>query len=182
MIKKNIIIIALTCLLFLQCQKTSTDFLITSHSVGKLDRDTTVNDLETIFTTDSIVRDTSTSKLRSSTKRIEIYEKGGNHLLTLTPSSDSIPKIENVRILDSRFITEKGVGFNSTFKEIKDNYNIKNTITTMNNVVVYLKDNDMYFTISKEELPPNLRYSASSNIEAVQIPDAAKVKYFMVGW
>ncbi|WP_394747172.1 hypothetical protein [Spongiimicrobium salis] len=183
MTKKNTLILSiLISLFFIQCQKTSTDFLITADSVGKLKRDTTVSDLETIFVTDSVVRDTSTSKLRSSTKRIQIYEKGGQHLLTLTPSTDSIPKIENIRIMDSRFVTEKGIGFSSTFKEIKDNYDIKNTITTMNNVVIYLKDSDMYFTISKEELPTSLRYAASSNVEAVQIPDEAKVKYFMVGW
>ena len=182
MIKKNFPILILLSLFFIQCQKTNTDFLITPDSVGKLMRGTPVSDLETIFAADSIVRDTSTAMLRSSTKRIHIYEKGGQHLLTLTPSTDSIPKIENIRILDPRFVTEKGIGFHSTFKQIKDNYNVKNTITTMNNVVVYLKNSDMYFTISKEELPTSLRYAESSNIEAVQIPDVAKVKYFMIGW
>jgi hypothetical protein len=52
----------------------------------------------------------------------------------------------------------------------------------MNNVVILLNDSDIYFTISKEELPSSLRYASSVNIEAVQIPDDAKIKYMMVGW
>ena len=52
----------------------------------------------------------------------------------------------------------------------------------MNNVVVLLKDSDLYFTISKDQLPSSLRYASSVNIEAVQIPDEAKIKYMMVGW
>ena len=70
----------------------------------------------------------------------------------------------------------------STFKEIRENYSIKKIITSLNNVVVLLKDNDLYFTIDKKELPESLRYNANNNIEEVQIPDNAKVKYMMIGW
>lgn len=48
--------------------------------------------------------------------------------------------------------------------------------------MVLLKDNDLYFTIDKKELPESLRYNANNNIEEVQIPDNAKVKYMMIGW
>ncbi len=102
--------------------------------------------------------------------------------MTLTPNSDSIPTIENIRIEDPRFVTEQGVGLKSTFKDIKDHYTIRKVITSMNNVVILLSDSDMYFTISKEQLPSSLRYSSSVNIEAVQIPDDAKIKYMMVAW
>ncbi|MEM9144129.1 MAG: hypothetical protein AAGA86_14160, partial [Bacteroidota bacterium] len=81
-----------------------------------------------------------------------------------------------------RYTTEKGVGIQSSFKDIKDNHNIKKVITSMNNVLVLLKNSDTYFTISKEELPANLRYSSNTKVEAVQIPDKAKIKYMMVGW
>jgi hypothetical protein len=52
----------------------------------------------------------------------------------------------------------------------------------MNNVVIFLSDSDMYITIDKEELPESLRYAYAGDIEAVQIPDVAKIKYIMVGW
>jgi hypothetical protein len=52
----------------------------------------------------------------------------------------------------------------------------------MNNVVILLKDSDLYFTIDKKELPESLRYNANTKIEEVQIPDKARIKYMMVGW
>ena len=175
--------IVLMAMHFVQCLKEKdTTFLITKDSVGKLSRTSIVGDLDTIYALDSIVRDTTTMSKLGSYAKIKIYERGGKHLLTLNPSSDSIPKIENIRVYDPRFVTDKGVGLNSTFKDIKDHYTIRKIITSMNNLVIFLKENDMYFTIDKEELPSNLRYATSTNIEAVQIPDTAKIKYLMIGW
>ncbi|MGB5822119.1 MAG: hypothetical protein WBG90_21735 [Saonia sp.] len=183
MTKSYSLSLVLTALLFIQCQtEKDISFLITADSVGKLTRTSTTDDLETIYTTDSIVKDTTKTKLGSSVRKVKIYENGGKHLLTLTPSTDSIPTIENIRIYDPRFVTEKGVGLNSTFKDIKSNYDIRKIITSLNNVVIFLKENDVYFTIDKKELPSSLRYASSTNIEAVQIPDAAKIKYLMIGW
>ena len=102
--------------------------------------------------------------------------------MTLTPNSDSIPTVQNIRIEDPRFATKAGVGLRSTFKDIKEHYTIKKVITSMNNVVILLSNSDIYFTISKEQLPSSLRYASSVNIEAVQIPDDAKIKYMMVAW
>jgi hypothetical protein len=180
--RKSITILFLT-LVALGCKKeTDTTFLITNNSIGDLYRISLARDLELIYANDSIVRDSTINNLSNNTKKVRIFEKGGKHLLTLTPSSDSIPTIENIKIEDPRFMTDKGVGLNSTFKDIKDNYAIRKVITSMNNVVILLKDNDMYFTIDKKELPSSLRYASSINIEPVQIPDAAKIKYFMIGW
>lgn len=163
-------------------EEKDTTFLITKDAIGKLDRISLARDIEVIYANDSIVKDSSIVNTSNNSKKFKIFEKGGKHLLTLTPSSDSIPTIENIRVEDKRFITEKGVGLASTFKDIKDNYSIRKIITSMNNVVILLKDSDAYFTISKEELPSSLRYASSVNIEAVQIPDDAKIKYMMVAW
>ena len=184
-LKKTVPLVALVASTFiiLNCSKEKdTTFLITKDAVGKLKRSDLAKDITTIYATDSIVGDTSLLKIGNTSKKIKIYERGGKHLLTLTPSEDSLPKIENLRIYDPRFISEKGVGLNSTFKDIKDNYGIKKVVTSRNNVVIFIKDSGMYFTISKEELPASLRYASSVNIEAVQIPDKAKIKYLMVGW
>ncbi|WP_411031189.1 hypothetical protein [Spongiimicrobium sp. 3-5] len=165
-----------------QCQEKDTTFLVTKDRVGKLERSSVLKDLDAIYALDSIVKDTTKIRLGSSTKKVRIYEKGGKHLLTLTPSTDSLPVIENIRVYDQRFVTDKGVGLNSTFKDIKDNYSVRKVVTSLNNVVIFLKENDMYFTIDKQELPASLRYASSTNIEAVQIPDAARIKYLMIGW
>ena len=181
MIRKSIFAVALSSLLFIQCN-TNTDFVIAKDQVGKLMKSNTIDEIDTVFANDSIVRDTTITRIGAAVKKINIYEKGGKQLLTLTPNTDSIPKIEIIRIYDPRYVTEKGVGLNSTFKDIEDKHSIKKIITALNNVVIFLKDSDAYFTIAKTELPSNLQYGNNTDIEAVQIPDNAKIKYMMVGW
>ena len=162
------------------CKEKDTTFLISKDKVGKLDKISLVRDLELIYEGDSLVKDTLSS-IKSWQRKIKVFEKGGKHLLTLTPTSDSIPTIENISIEDPRFETEGGIGLKSTFKDILNQYEIKKIVTTLNSVVIFPKGSPMYFTIDKSELPSNLRYT-TSNIDAVQIPDEAKLKYLMIGW
>jgi len=169
-------------LLAIQCKKEKDPiFSITEEQVGKLKKESLIRDLELIYTEDSIVTDTVKGNFGRGASTIKIFEKGGKHLLTLTPNTDSIATIENVQIKDPRFTTNNGIGIRSTFKEIKEKYSIHKVITSLNNVLILIKDSDVYFTIDKKELPENLRYN-NTNIEAVQIPDAAKIKYMMIGW
>jgi len=167
--KKICALVLCTVLVFLgACEKEKeTRFLITNDSVGKLMRVHLTQELDSIFAQDSIVgvdgfqmnaakkknidplgiaKDTAKTKPWAASKKIQIYEKGGKHLLTLTQNTEVLPKIQNIRIMDPRFVTDKGIGLASTFKEINDNYTIKRIITTMNNVVIYIKENDLYFT------------------------------------
>ncbi|RRQ49260.1 hypothetical protein DZC72_01150 [Maribacter algicola] len=177
------IIILFSLIIIAQCQKEDDNtFKITTDHVGKLNKSSLARDLDLIYENDSVVRDTIQSNFGNGSSKIKIYEKGGALLLTLTPNMDSIPTIQNVLINDKRFKTDTGINIESTFKDIQEKYEIKKIITSINNVIILLKDSDIYFTIAKEELPENLRYKANTNIEAVQIPDAAKIKYMMVGW
>jgi hypothetical protein len=163
-------------------EEQKNDFQISGDQVGKLTKQSLARDIDLIFEKDSVVQDTVKLNFGNGASKIKIYERGGQLLLTLTPNTDSIATIQNIQINDSRFVTEKGISKESTFKEIKDKYPIKKIITSLNNVVVLLKDSDLYFTIDKKELPESLRYNANSRIEEVQIPDNAKIKYMMVGW
>ncbi|MCG2462469.1 hypothetical protein K8352_17035 [Flavobacteriaceae bacterium F89] len=182
MTRASIVYLAIITFLMVQCKNDDTQFSITKDSIGKLSRNTLVSELQMVFAQDSIVSDADTLKIGNGSKKIKIYEKGGAHLLTLTPDAESIQKIKNIRVFDPRYKTARGVGLTSTFKDIKDNYPIRKIVTSINNVVIFLKDSDLYFTIDKQELPSSLRYGASTNIEAVQIPDDAKIKYLMIGW
>lgn len=180
MMKKTLLALTICCIVFLACQEKDHTFLITENSVGALLSSTPVSDLENAFVQDSIV--TKGSNLTNlGSDKIQIFEKGGKHLLTLTPSTDSIPKIENIRVFDPRFSTEKGITINSTFKDIQSKYPIKKIVTTLNSIVIFPKESNLYFTIDKDELPSDLRYT-TTNIEAVQIPEEAKLKYLMLGW
>ncbi|MBU2997021.1 hypothetical protein KO500_11285 [Cellulophaga baltica] len=196
------VVLTVSSLIFFNCEKESTNFKITNSAIGQLTKETKISDLETLYANDSIVAANGIPKMNLSNvtsepeddnservikdgfsyQKIEVFEKGGAHLLSLTPSNDSVPTVENIRIYDARYKTEKGVTINSTFKDIKDNYTIKKIITTMNNVVILLKDSGVYFTIDKQQLPASLRYNSSTNIEEVQIPDTAKIKYMWMAW
>lgn len=162
------------------CEKDN-PFLITETSVGPLEQTTKARDLESLFPQDSIVRDSLAIKLGAMGSKIEIYEKGGKHLLSLTPTTDSVPGIENIQIMDPRYLTKNGIGLKSRFRDIESNYEIRKIVTTLRSMVVFPKGSNLYFTLDKEELPGNLRFG-NSQIEAVQIPPDAKIKYLMLGW
>lgn len=157
-------------------------FLIENDHVGPLTRTTGLDEISQLFAGDSLVRDSTDTDIGSSHSRIEVYQKGGGHLLTITPTADSLKRIGNIRVLDPRFTTKEGVGLGSTFEDIRSHYPIRKIVTSMNNVVIFIKGKDYYFTISREELPANLRYRKGLQVEEVQIPDQAKIKYLMVGW
>ncbi|SIQ28599.1 hypothetical protein [Maribacter ulvicola] len=181
---KYTLLLILCCGLLINCAgETNEGFEISGDQIGKLSKESLARDIELIFAKDSVVQDTVKLKIGNGASKIRIFEKGaGNLLLTLTPNNDSIATIQNILINDDRFVTDKGISTMSTFKDIRENYPIKKIITSLNNVVVLLKDSDIYFTIDKKELPESLRYNANNKIEEVQIPDAAKVKYMMIGW
>jgi len=167
----------------MSCKKAEdVRFLIAKDQVGQLVKSNSAEELEAVFVQDSVVRDSSQVSFGSSFEKLQVYEKGGKHLLTLSTSADSLNTIENIRVHDPRFKSEKGIGLSSTFGEIKAAYEIKKIVTLSNNLVVFLKNSQMYFTISRAELPPSLRYLRDTDIEAVQIPDKAVAKYLMVGW
>jgi hypothetical protein len=104
--------------------------------------------------------------------------------LVLSPNKilDSTSVITNVRILDSRFKTDKNISTLSTFKDIQDIYKISRIDNLINSVVVTVNEINATFTIDKKELPANLGFDMKLKIEATHIPDEAKIKYFFINW
>ncbi len=156
-------------------------FLISETGIGPLEQTSKVRDLENLFPSDSIVRDSSALRLGAVNARVDVYEKGGKHLLSLTPNTDSVPGIGTIQIIDPRYMTKNGIGLKSRFKDIERHYEIKKIVTTLGNIVIFPKGSNLYFTMDKKELPGNLRFG-NINIEAVQIPPDAKIKFLMIGW
>ena len=178
--KKYLLSLCVTLLLTYCTPDRQDPFLVGKDRVGKLLKSHRVSQLDSIYQQDSLVRDTATLSIGRA-RRIDIYEPGGKHLLTLTPSLDSLERIDNIRIWDPRFKTEAGIGLESTFGEIEKAYEIRKVVSSLNNILVLVREHPVYFTISREELPAALRYT-NTPIEAVQIPDTAPIKYMMVGW
>lgn len=176
-------LIALT-LLFISCNKEQNPFEISKQHVGFLTDSTQVKDLKTIYINDSIVKFISGDEFTGNINTIEIFEKGGKQLLSLTPKQtlDSTSTIGGVRILDERYKTDKNISTISTFKDIQSQYKISRISNLINSIVITVDDINVSFTIDKKELPANLRFDMNLKFEATHIPDDAKIKYFFVNW
>lgn len=182
--KKFIVVLTIVSLCLSSCKKEADQFLISKDSIGLITNKTKIGELKNLFPNDSIVNYTGNSTFNIPMNTIEISEKGGNLLLVLTPNikSDSTSTISNVRIVDSRYKTGKGISTLSTFKDIHDNYKISKIDNLINSVVITVNEINAQFAIDKKELPANLQYDMDLRIEAAQIPDKAKIKYFFINW
>ena len=181
---KIFIPLILTLLVVIGCSKEEDPFLISKKNIGLLNDSTQVKDLKTIYKNDSLVFVKDNNQFIDNGRDIEVFDTSGKPLLVLTPSktSDSTGTIETIKVLDSRYKTAKGLSTNSTFGDIKNNYKISSIQNTFKNVVVFVNEIDAFFTIDKKELPAELQFNLNAEIEAIQIPEKAKIKYFMIGW
>jgi hypothetical protein len=181
--KKYIFPLFTVLILTVSCSSDDTNpFKVAKHQIGMLNDSTQVRDLKVIFAQDSIPYLEEDTRFSGRISTIGIYEKGGKQLLSITPrvASDSTATISSVRIMDPRFATDKNVSLASTFKDITANYKISKITNLINSVVVNVKELDASFTIDKNELPANMRFDMDMEIEAIQIPDDAKIKFFIV--
>lgn len=185
MVKKYILAGCLLTSIFTSCsnEKEVNPFLISQGNVGKLNIDTQLKDLDSVFSNDSIVKKAVENGF-SKSNEVTIYDKEGNELLLLDPVKefDSTSTIGNIQIKDNRFKTGKGLGLESTFKDISTNYKISRIENTLRTAVIFLDEINTYVTIDKEYITGDARYNTDIPIEPSQIPDEAKIKHFWIGW
>ena len=183
MLKKIIAIVSVT-LIFIQCKEEINPFLISNDSVGALTRGMTIKEIDSTFAKDSIVKLYAQNEELPTQGEVEIYEKNGTKLVSISPVTNNDPDalISNFQFFDPSYKTDKGLNLSSTFKDIKANYKISNIETTISTVVIFLEDNDLFINIDKNELPENFRYNPNLIIDVTNIPDEAKIKYFMLSW
>lgn len=182
--KNAIIITALTTLLSIQCTSKKDAFTIANGEIGSLTSQTTLKQLSTVFANDSIVPLSKSNPNDALQGDVEVFSKDGVKLLGLSPNNQNNPDatINTIRVYDSRYKTSKGLSMKSTFKDIKKNYEISGIQTSIDAVVIFLKDSDVFVTIDKKELPENLRYNPNLTIDPSQIPQGATFKYLMISW
>lgn len=179
---KKVIIPFLFLLLITSCSKDNR-FTISQDQVGPITKTTTVSELETLFANDSLVDYDTANQIKNNVTGITVFEKGGTKLMRILPKEgDPSSTIQNVKLFDGRYQTEKGIGLNSTFKDINAAYTIKRIDNLIDVIVVFVNESDAYFTIDKKHLASDLMFNTSSKIEKTQIPDATPLKYFMVEW
>ncbi|MDO1499861.1 hypothetical protein Q2T40_06935 [Winogradskyella maritima] len=178
-------VIAVLCLIISCSSEPKVDpFNIGKTNIGYLNDSTQVKDLNTIFKNDSLFNFKEDDGFTGNINNIEVFEKNGNPLLIITPSEalDSTAVLSSIRIMDSRYATDKGISTMSTFKDIKDAYKINSISNLISTIVVNVNEINASFTIDKNELPANMRFDMDMTIDPIQIPDNAKIKYFIVHW
>lgn len=182
--KKTILLLTAVVSLFSSCKKEINPFLISKQNIGYLTDSTQVKDLKSVFINDSIYKYISGDEFTGNINDIEIYEKGGAPLLVLSPSQslDSTATFRTIKIVDPRYTTAKGLTTQSTFKDITDNYKISNIQNTLRSIIVSINEINAYVTIDKNELPANMRFDMDLKIEAIQIPEEAKLKSLYLYW
>tara|TARA_B110000483_G_scaffold147958_1_gene176519 strand:- start:629 stop:1069 length:441 start_codon:yes stop_codon:yes gene_type:complete len=144
-----------------------------------------IKELKTIFKNDSLSKFIGGDEFTGSTNTISVYEKeSGALLLELEPNSalDSLSTIRTVRIMDPRYKNQDGINSLSTFGELNFNYKISSIQNTLRSLIISVNDINAYFTLSKKELPEEMRYKMNSKIEAISIPESAKIKDFYLQW
>jgi hypothetical protein len=182
--KKLILSFTLLSIVFTSCKKEQSPFEVSKQHIGLLTDSTQVKDLKSIFSNDSVANLTDNNQFTGTTNSIEVFDKTGKKLLVLSPkqASDAASTIKSVQIIDSKYKTEKNISNISTFKDITNAYSISRIDNLINSIVVTVKELNASFTISKEELPASLRFDMNAKIEAISIPDNAKIKYFFINW
>lgn len=182
--KKTILALSTLLALATSCKKEVNPFLITDHNVGLITDSTQVKDLDVIFAKDSVVKPIAGDEFTGTFNSIEVYEKGGNHLLSITPKQalDSTSLISSIKFKDSRFKTEKGINSLSTFGDIENNYEITKIQNSFKSASVSVKGSPLMFLFDKNDLPAEFKFDMRKTIEPVNIPDQAKIKHFMIGW
>lgn len=181
---KKLSLLSLAGIMLVACGRDSDPYLIDENRVGPLTREIKLNQLDSIFSNDSIVRNTSGNRFLNATSDIEIFDRDGSPLLILEPVQqfDSTSTVGYIQVLDPRFETAKGLSVNSTFGDVVEKYPISRIENTISSAVVFIDELNLYLTIDKKELPASLRFDTDSQITASQIPDDAKIKYFMISW
>ncbi len=181
---KKIIILFCSTIILCSCQNSKNRFLWSKNQVGLLEKQHVVSQLDSVFADDYTIKYAIESGYGESSGIIEIYEKDGVLLLSLTPytANDPNSKIEYVQIHDARFKTEEGISIKSTFKEIDSTYKISSVDLLVTDAQIRVDDQSFYFTINQRDLPESVSYDGSSVLDKNMIPDTATPEYVFVSW
>ncbi|MDB2385494.1 hypothetical protein N9V96_03380 [Polaribacter sp.] len=182
--KKLIVSIITVCFLAIVSCSKSNKFEIEKGKVGEITTKTTVEELKKIFKKDSIATSLSEGALGDNyfqeDDKYLIYEKGGKHLLTITPKQplDSTSTIKSIEIHDNRYTTETDLNLDANFVKINANNNINKIESTFSTAILFINDFNATVTITKEEL--GMREFSTQKVSLEQIPDLAKIKTFVI--
>ena len=163
----------LLSIIFVQCGQDK-DTMILKNQLGKMTKNTTIEELDKIFKNDSI------EKLPVDTdivREYRVYGHGGKTSLVILTKvqNDSIKGLELVKIYSDQYATQKGVSTKSTYKDVADNYSIDKIETSFSAAILFVDELNATILLNKSDL--NLDEFDMREIRADQIPDEASINY-----
>ena len=164
----------------------SSEFEVGQNKVGLVNSETIIGNIETIFENDSVVKHLSEGLLGIRGAYVQeddkylIYEKGGKHLLTITPKEplDSLSTIAYIDVYDPRYTTKNGLGLNSNFQEIDLLTTVSKIESTFTSATLFLDKINATMSLNKEDL--GIKTINTTEVLKEQIPDLVKPKTFVV--
>ncbi|MCK4561538.1 MAG: hypothetical protein KAT78_01400 [Flavobacteriaceae bacterium] len=170
---KKIITILVLSLIFIQCNSDK-KLLIAKNNLGDINKSTTIIELDKMFSGDSIVKLPEDATIFNKYK---IYNKEGKQIITVkfNIKNDSVKGIENIKIFDSTYKTDKELSTSSTYKDIMGNYSISKVEPSFNSAIVFVNEINATVAIDKKDL--KIDEFDMRKISKDQIPDMAKIQY-----
>jgi hypothetical protein len=170
---RNLIAVLVLAILFISCGKDKSNLII-KNQLGKINKSTSIEELDKIFKNDSI------EKLPEGEDLIRQYSvfgtDGKQKLVFVTKlKNDSIKGLELVKIYSDSYQTEKGISTASTFGEVSGNYTIDKIEPSFSAAILFIDEINATFSLNKKDL--NLDEFDMSPIRQDQIPDEARINY-----
>lgn len=169
---KKVIGFLLLSILLIQCGQDK-DILIMKNQLGKIDKNTSIEELDKIFKNDSIEKYAPEDDIL---REYRVFDIDGKSSLIFTPriENDSIKGLELVKIYGDQYTTEKGISTSSTFKDIVDNYSIDKIEPSFSAAILFIDELNATISLNKQDL--NLDEFDMRKINQGQIPDEASIK------
>ena len=170
---KKIITILVLSLIFIQCNSDK-KLLIAKNNLGDIHKSTTIIELDKMFNSDSIVK---LPKGATVYKKYIVFNKDGKQIINIKfdIKRDSIKGIENIKIFDKKYKTDKGLSTSSAYKDIIDNYSISKVEPSFNSAIVFIDEINATVALDKKDL--KIDEFDMRKISKDQIPDMAKIQY-----
>lgn len=174
---KKILTLLVLAVFFIQCGNEQ-DILLGKNQVGKIDKNTSLSELDKIFKKDSVERYPSDSEL---TLEYRVFDLEGKPSLIIIPKiqNDSVKGMELIKVYSKDYHTEKGISTASTFKDIANNYSIDKIEPSFSAAILFINELNATISLNKKDL--KLDEFDMRAIRQDQIPDEANINY-MTFW
>ena len=160
-------------ILLVQCGQGN-DTLIAKNQLGKINKNTSIEDLDKLFKNDSIQKNPQDSEL---VREYKVFAANGKVDLTFVTriQNDSIKGLDLVKIYGSQYTTEKGISTISTFRNIADAYSIDKIEPSFSAAILFIDEINATISLDKKDL--GLDEFNMNDIRQDQIPDEASIRY-----